>query len=168
MTDTSTNTLLGWLGKETAPVKKVSPRSLSPILRAVVPTRVVLGVIGTGGKTDVSTFYTDILAPMIEVWGTPDEILLPSEGETAHLLQAWAHKQEIPVRLVATDWSKHGRRAVSLRDACIQREATHFLLLQGPRSNALSALAARLHRKRRPVLIRERPGQSLRGMDDSV
>jgi hypothetical protein len=36
-----------------------------------------------------------------------------------------------------------------------------MLLLQGPRSNALSTLAGRLQRKGRPVVISERPGESV-------
>lgn len=171
----TTPTLLGWLGCETAPVKKVSPRSLSPILTTMTKASTaaksdgitILGVLGTRSKVTSAEFHTDVLAPLIEVWGNPDEIVMPLESDSSAVLQAWAAKQGIPVRLVSCDWTKHGRRAAAMRDACIQREATHFLLLQGPRSNALTALAGRLHRKRRPVLISERPGQAIRSVAPS-
>jgi hypothetical protein len=51
-----------------------------------------------------------------------------------------------------------------MRDALIQKEATHLLLLQGPRSNALSQMAARLKKKGRPVAISERPGLPVKDM----
>lgn len=174
-------TLLGWLGCETASVKKVSPRSLSPILTRAPATKTttlkpskqegitVLGVLGTRSKVIQMEFYKDVLAPLVEIWGYPDELVMPLEGDSSAVLQAWAAKQGIPVRLISCDWAKHGRRAAMMRNSCIQRESTHFLLLQGPRSNALTALAGRLHRRRRPVLISERPGQAVHNMgEDSV
>ncbi len=80
------------------------------------------------------------------------------------MLSSWAARQGVPVSLVAADWVRSGRRAGLLRDARIQREASHFLLLQGPRSNALSTLAGRLQRKGKMVAISKRPGEPL-GMD---
>ncbi len=136
-------------------------RSLSPLLRPHERThdRIVLGVLGTRSNIQVDDFNEQILAPILEAWGIPDEILAPTDGESSHVVQAWAAKHEIPVTLVACDWVKQGRRAGILRDARIQREATHLLLLQGPRSNALATLAHRLDRKGRPVVISVRPGQ---------
>jgi hypothetical protein len=100
-----------------------------------------------------------IIAPILEAWGTPDEIVAPAESESSQILTTWATREGIPLSLVAADWVKQGKRAGLLRDARIQREATHMLLLQGPRSNALSTLAGRLQRKGRPVVISERPGE---------
>ena len=93
----------------------------------------------------------------MEAW-SPDEIIIPAEGVSSYAIQRWAEGMKIPVRMISCDWAKQGRRAKALRDAEIQRESTHILLLQGPRSNALSAMAARLQRKGRPVAISERPG----------
>jgi hypothetical protein len=123
------------------------------------PDRIVLGVLGTRSTIRTDEFNEQILSPLVEAWGIPDEILAPADGESSYVIQAWATKQDIPVTLVACDWIKQGRRAAPLRDARIQRDATHFLLLQGPRSNALGSLAQRLDRKGRPVVISARPGQ---------
>lgn len=137
-------------------------RSLSPILqRTVAPERIVLGVLGTRSNIRYDEFVEQILAPTTEAWGTPDEILIPAEGESTQVIQAWATKQGIPMRLIACDWARQGKRAGLLRDSQIQREANHFLLLQGPRSNALTMLATRLDRKGHPVVISVRPGRTV-------
>ena len=148
------STLDGWLGRSTAAKKRA--RSLSPLTR---PARVVLGVLGTRNSTSFDDFVTNILAPVEEAWGTPDEIIAPAESESSQILVTWATRSGVPISLVTADWIKQGKRAGLLRDARIQREATHLLLLQGPRSNALSTLAARLQRKGRPVVISSRPGE---------
>lgn len=152
-----TMSLLDWLGHP-AP-KAMDPRSLSPIRAVTTPERTVLGVLGTRSSVRYEDMETQVLAPVLEAWGIPDELVLPAEGESSFVLQAWAERQGIPVRLVSPEWIRHGRRAGILRDAIIQRDATHFVLLQGPRSNALSTLARRLIRKKRAVVISERPGE---------
>jgi hypothetical protein len=164
--------LLGWLGKElqkqqvqskTTKTKKVDPRSLSPLLNhRTEPERVVLGVLGTRSNIRYEDLDAQIMGPLVEAWGAPDEIVLPAEGDSSAAIQGWAERRKIPVSLVGSDWKTQGRRAGLLRDARIQRESTHLLLLQGPRSNALSTLGLRLVRKGRPVVISERPGQEVR------
>lgn len=168
MTDTKpTGTLLNWLGKDEELItgkhakKAVGPKQSNPKPKpriSAFPDRVVLGVLGTRSNTRLEDVSVTLMAPIVEAWGTPDELLLPSEGDSSIAIQTWAATQKIPVRLVSCDWASQGRRAGMLRDARIQREASHLLLLQGPRSNALSTLATRLHRKGRPVVISERPG----------
>ena len=118
----------------------------------------VLGVLGTRSNIRCEDLHDNILYPLLEAWGDPDELLLPAEGDSSEALQAWADSKHIPVSRVSCDWASQGRKAGLLRDARIQRESTHLLLLQGPRSNALTALAGRLSRKGRPVVISERPG----------
>jgi len=125
----------------------------------------VLGVLGTRNSVRYDEFTADILGPLLEAWGTPDEIVAPAESESSHVIATWAGRLGVPVSLVAADWVRSGRRAGILRDARIQREATHFLLLQGPRSNALTTLAGRLQRKGRAVAISERPGAPLKSLD---
>ena len=146
--------LLGWLGS----TNRVSERSLSPIMKKVTQNRVVLGVLGIRSNIRCDELDINIIAPLVEAWGLPDEIILPSEGDSSQAIQSWAQLKNIPISLVGCDWVAQGRKAGMLRDARIQREATHLLLLQGPRSNALSGLAERLGRKGRPVVISERPG----------
>jgi hypothetical protein len=164
-----TMSLLGWLGKEEPQpksqppkTKKVNPRSLSPLLMSRSVERVVLGVLGTRSNIRYEDLDSQIMAPLVEAWGDPDEIVLPAEGDSSAAIQGWAERRKIPVSLVGSDWKTQGRRAGLLRDARIQRESTHLLLLQGPRSNALSNLGLRLSRKGRPVVISERPGEEIR------
>ena len=160
--------ILGWLGKKTEPAvapRPVNPRELSPVRRPT-PDRTVLGVLGTRSSVRYADMEEQVLAPVLEAWGTPDELILPADGESSYVLQAWATRAGIPVRLVSADWVRNGRRAGALRDGIIQREATHFVLLQGPRSTALMTLAGRLHRKKRPVVISERPGEVVKGLGD--
>jgi len=157
----ATTSLDGWLGRIPA---KIDPRALSPVRmpgHRADPTHIVFGVLGTRNKMSYEDFVSQILNPTVEVWGLPAEIVAPADGESAEVLQAWAAHHKIPVCLVAADWTRNGKRAGLLRDARIQREATHMILLQGPRSNALATLAGRLQRKSRPVVISERPGTSV-------
>ena len=152
--NTDTMSLNGWLG--------MPGRSLSPLLKKrTEEKRIVLGVLGARSNIRSEDLDLNILAPLIEAWGLPDELILPAEGDSSNAIQSWAQVKQIPISLVSCDWAKQGRKASMLRDARIQREATHLLLLQGPRSNALTSLAERLTRKGRPVLISERPGLAL-------
>lgn len=145
--------MMAWLGS----TNKVSARSLSPITKPA-NNRVVLGILGIRSNIRHDDLETNIINPIVEAWGLPDEIILPAEGDSSHAIQSWADLKNIPTSLVSCDWVAQGRRAGMMRDGRIQREATHLLLLQGPRSNALTALAERLERKGRPVVISERPG----------
>lgn len=142
----------------------MDPRALSPVRMPghhSDPTRIVFGVLGTRNKMSYEDFVAQILDPTVEAWGLPAEIIAPADGESAEVLQAWAAHRRIPVCLVAADWTRNGKRAGMLRDARIQRDASHLILLQGPRSNALTQLAGRLQRKDRPVVISERPGTTV-------
>jgi hypothetical protein len=142
-----------WLGS----TKKVDARSLSPV-KATKTARIVLGILGARANMTYEAIQEEIIEPAITAWGVPDEVLLPAQGESSYTIQSWAATKEIPVSLVTADWTLQGSKAGFYRDARIQRDATHLILLQGPRSTALAALAARLQRKGRPVLLSERPG----------
>jgi hypothetical protein len=155
--------LLEWLGSSQP--KKVDARSLSPLIttrQTQKPTRLVLGVLGTRSNIRYEDLDAQIMSPMVDLWGNPDEILVPADGDSSYAIESWASRHKIPVTLVCADWKSQGRRAGMLRDAKIQREASHLLLLQGPRSNALTNLGTRLSRKGRPVVISERPGQDVK------
>ena len=145
-----------WLGA----TKKVDARSLSPI-KATKPmksNRIVLGILGARANMTYEQIQEQIIEPALTLWGVPDEVLLPAQGESSYTIQSWATTKEIPVSLVTADWTLQGAKAGFFRDARIQRDSTHLILLQGPRSTALATLAARLKRKGRPVLLSERPG----------
>lgn len=158
--------LLGWLGRP-EPLQS-QPRPPSPLLKYRTVDRVVLGVLGTRSNIRVEDLEANIIAPIVEAWGLPDEILIPAEGDSSHAIQSWATSKEIPVRLVSCDWAKQGKRAGLLRDARIQREASHLVMLQGPRSNALMQLATRLTRKGRHVVISERPTEPVKSLTETV
>jgi hypothetical protein len=145
-----------WLGA----TKKVDARSLSP-LKVTKPSRIVLGILGARANMTYEAIQEEIIEPAILLWGVPDEVLLPAQGESSYTIQSWATTKEIPVSLVTADWTLQGSKAGFYRDARIQRDATHLILLQGPRSSTLSTLAARLKRKGRPVLLSERPGMKV-------
>jgi hypothetical protein len=156
--------LLAWLGKDEIETKalqtktkeKKKARSPSPISK---PTRMVLGVLGTRSIIRDEHLESQWMAPIQEAWGDPDLIILPAESDSSQAIQEWAIRREIPVHLCPADWARQGRKAGVLRDSLIQRQATHLLFLQGPRSTALAAVAARLHKKGVPVVISERPGE---------
>jgi len=152
VTSLANMSLLGWLGKNS--------RSASPIEHR--PTRMVLGILGIRSISRFEEVETDWMAPILEAWGTPDAIVCPAEGDSSHAIQTWAHSKKIPVECCTADWIRQGRRAGVLRDSQIQRQATHLLLLQGPRSTKMITLAERLHKKGVPVVISERPGQAVK------
>jgi len=154
--------LLAWLGKSNS---RIHTRTPSPIRK---PVRMVLGVLGTRSIIRDEDLDSHWMGPIVEAWGTPDLIMLPAESDSSQAIQEWASIKEIPVQLCSADWAKQGRRAGILRDAQIQRQANHFLLLQGPRSNALTELAKKIHAKGRPVVISERPGMAVVLPDDIV
>jgi len=150
-------TLTKWLGST---AKAVDPRSLSPV-RTVAPTSKIWGLLGAWNGTSYDEMQKNVINPLVESWGLPDRILLPAEGDAAQVLQRWATMKDIPVRFMGCDWKTYGRRAALLRDTAIQQEASHFVLLQGPRSMALTSLAARLKRKGKAVGLAERPGHKI-------
>jgi hypothetical protein len=159
---TMTETLDSWLGRR--PVV-MDARALSPVRIARRSDRIVFGVLGTRNKMSYEDFVEQILDPVIEAWGLPEEFLIPGDGESGEVIQAWAARNDIPVNRVAADWVRNGKRAGLLRDARIQREASHLILLQGPRSNAMTTLAGKLQRKGKPVALSERPGEAVRALE---
>lgn len=137
-------------------------RALSPIYTSRQTfdqtTRKVLGFLGKRSNVRYEDIEAQILEPVLREWGTPDEVILPAEGESSYAIQLWAQKNGISIHLVGCDWLANGRRASMLRDLQIQRDSTHLVMIQGPRSNSYSTLADRLRRKGRNVAISERPG----------
>ncbi len=142
----------------------MDPRSLSPV-KPVQSERIVFGVLGSRNSVRYEEIEADIIQPALDKWGEPEEIILALDNDSAHIIHSWAERKGIPVRIITADWVKHGSRAGVLRDACIQREASHLILLQGPRSNALNQLANRLNRKGRNVVISPRPGEPVKSLD---
>jgi hypothetical protein len=103
----------------------------------------------------------EIIQPMLDAWGLPSEILVPSEGDSSHILVLWAQQKDIPIRMITSDWSSFGPRAALVRNTSIQREADRLIFLQGPRSTKVAKDAERLAKKGRIIGLSERPGNSL-------
>ena len=148
------STISGWLGST---AKAVDPRSLSP-LKFKAPETKVWGLIGQHNGLSYEAIESAVIDPLVAIWGLPDSLLLPADGDASHVLERWATLKSIPVRFISCDWASLGRSAARVRDTTIERSATHMILLQGPRSTTLTGLAARLKRKGRPVGLSERPG----------
>jgi len=151
--------MLGWLGSSNI----IDPKTLSPP-RSMGPESSSgpwkLGIIGSR-KTRYENMQIEIIQPMLDAWGLPSEILVPSEGDSSHILVLWAQQKDIPIRMITSDWSSFGPRAALVRNTSIQREADRLIFLQGPRSTKVAKDAERLAKKGRIIGLSERPGNSL-------
>jgi hypothetical protein len=146
-----------WLGSK----NHVDEKDLSPDIKEPKSSRYALGIIGSRGKITYDAMQAEIVQPMIAAWGLPVELIIPSDGDSSHVLMLWAQQKDIPVTMISSDWLTHGRRASMIRDISIQKAASRLVFLQGPRSNAIAATANRLAKKGRLVALSERPGHSL-------
>jgi hypothetical protein len=154
-----------WLGS----LNIIDPKTLSPpkkTLQRPLPSndpqgRWTLGVLGSRSKISYDTMNIEIIQPMLDAWGAPAEILLPSDGDSSNVFLLWAQQKDIPIRMISSDWTSFGRRASLMRDTTILREADRLIFFQGPRSNKPAQTAARLAKKGRIVGLSERPGFSL-------
>jgi len=106
----------------------------------------VLGVLGNSsakawtGKCVKENCMEPILQ---QVGSSPEKLLCPSDGATSLLLQSWAEHNNVPCASFSADWSKLGRKARSLRDTTIIKEATHLLIFLGGRSDFYEKIAIR-------------------------
>ena len=120
-------------------------RSLSPP-RAPKPIDIKLGIIGT--KRDMTPELADeLMQLLIEDIGDIQSLIVPSGSNSSIYLEAWAEDNNIPVMLCEADFMKNGRMAAVYRDAQIQREATHFIIFGGPRSQKPLQVAQALAKK---------------------
>jgi hypothetical protein len=107
----------------------------------------ILGVLGSRPDENQQEFLETILYPILhELERTPDELVLPAEGNTSIWLSDWADSLKIPTQLYEADWRRHKRRAKIFRDSRIQQESTHFLVFLNKRSAANETAAMRLAR----------------------
>lgn len=159
--------MLGWLGssnivdaKTLSPPKSRKNASVS-CLGQTAQGPWTLGIIGSRGKTTYDKMQLEIIQPMLAAWGLPSEVIVPSDGNSSHILVLWAQQKDIPIRMITSDWSSFGPRAALVRNTTIQREADRLIFLQGPRSTKVAKDAARLAKKGRIVGLSERPGSLL-------
>jgi hypothetical protein len=157
-----------WLGSlNIVDPKTLSPPKITP-LHTCRPDALkghsgnwTLGIMGSRSKTSYDTMKLEIIQPMLDAWGIPAEIILPSDGDSSHVFLLWAQQKDIPIRMISSDWTSFGRRASMIRDTTILREADRLIFLQGPRSVKPAQAAARLAKKGRVVGLSERPGAPL-------
>ncbi len=122
-------------------------RSLSP---PRAPRACRLGILGNK-KDMTSELAGELMQLLIEDIGTPQSVIVPVGGNSSVYIEGWAEDNEIPVMLCEADFMKNGRMAAVYRDAQIQREATHFMVFGGPRSQKPLQVARSLAKKGKTV-----------------
>ena len=112
----------------------------------------MLGVLGARNALTKQIMQDEILNPILDDLGntTIKKIMLPAEPLSSTYIECWATRKGIPIDLIKSDWVRNGRRASVLRDAAIEKEATAFLIFEGPKSRYYLDLAERIA-KRRPM-----------------
>ena len=109
----------------------------------------ILGVLDARNALTKQIMQDEILGPILDNLGSkPVKILLPAEPLSSTFIECWATRQDIPVELIKSDWIRNGRRAGVLRDASIEKEATAFLIFEGPKSRYYLDLAERIAKRR--------------------
>jgi hypothetical protein len=111
---------------------------------------IILGVLGHSNAQQwtLQTIADDLCSPLLgELGRIPEALVVPSDGTTSLLLQAWAERQKIAVTPLDADWVRLGRRARALRDARILKECSHLLIFLGKRSDTYEKLAIREAKK---------------------
>lgn len=113
---------------------------------------IVLGVLGIHNTITKQEIHEKILHPLMSVLGRlPEQVVLPSEGTSSAYISIWSEKHNVSRQCVEADWKKFQRQAGILRDARIQKEATHFLVFVGAKSNTYEKTAIRLAKKGKRV-----------------
>jgi len=118
------------------------------------PNLMTLGVLGHSAakRWTIETISSTIMNPILgEIGKIPDLVLLPAEGNTGILLEAWAQGHRRACKVLDTDWARMGRKARALRDGRILKEATHLLIFLGIRSDYYEKIAMREAKKGRQV-----------------
>lgn len=115
---------------------------------------ITLGVLGGSNaqRWTLQTIADDLCAPLLEILGKhPQTLVVPSDGTTSLLLQAWAERQKIAVTPLDADWIRLGRRAGALRDARILKESNCLVIFLGKRSDTYEKVAIREAKKGKTV-----------------
>ena len=128
--------------------------SWTPALVNTQSKRRILGILGGHKRSDFHDFQKTIINDILVKMGSaPDLVLLSDEGkDTSGLIYMWAEQNNIPVRYVKADWSA-GRSAGIQRDTQIIKEGTAFIVFAQPRSDRYTKIAARLQKKKLPVVL---------------
>jgi hypothetical protein len=128
--------------------------SWTPALVNTQSKRRILGILGGHKRSDFHDFQKTIINDILVKMGSaPDLVLLSDEGkDTSGLIYMWAEQNNIPVRYVKADWSA-GKSAGIQRDTQIIKEGTAFIVFAQPRSDRYTKIAARLQKKKLPVVL---------------
>ena len=128
--------------------------SWTPALLNTRPSRKILGVLGGQKRTDFHDFQKSIINDILVKMGSPpDLVLLSDEGkDTSGMIYMWCEQNNIPLRYMKADWSA-GKSAGIQRDTQIIKESTAFIIFEQPRSNRNAKIAARLQKKKIPVVL---------------
>ena len=141
-----------WLLSKTK--EKSEDDSWNPALINKPQQRRILGILGGHKRSDYHDFQKTIINDILVKMGSaPDLVLLSDEGkDTSGLIYMWAEQNNIPVRYVKADWSA-GKSAGIQRDTQIIKDGTAFIVFAQPRSDRYSKIAARLQKKKLPVVL---------------
>lgn len=112
-----------------------------------VGTPFFLGVLGSRADANQEQIQEIMTLLLQEIGKVPERLILPSEGTSSIWVSDWAETLKIPTQVYEADWFRHQRKAKVLRDARIQKEATHFLIFLNKRSAFYESLAERLTKK---------------------
>ena len=128
--------------------------SWTPALLNTRPARKILGVLGGQKRTDFHDFQKSIINDiLVKMEAPPDLVLLSDEGkDTSGMIYMWCEQNNIPMRYMKADWSA-GKSAGIQRDTQIMKEGTAFIVFAQPRSDRYAKLAARLQKKKLPVVL---------------
>lgn len=116
----------------------------------------ILGVLGARNSLTKHILQEEILDPVFnDLNKKPTRVLLPAEPLSSTFIECWAARKDIHVDLLRSDYAAHGRRAGVLRDARIEKDATAYIVFEGPKSSFYMKLAERIAKKYpdRPVYL---------------
>ena len=110
----------------------------------------ILGVLGARNAITKQIMQDEILNPILDDLGKTriEKVILPAEPLSSTYIECWAGRKSIPVDSIKSDWIRNGRRAGVLRDAAIEKEATIFLIFEGPKSRYYLDLAEKIAKRK--------------------
>lgn len=122
-------------------------RSLSP---PRAPQICRLGILGQRRDLDTES-VKQIMEAIQEDFPPIQSMIIPSDTTSSIYFESYGESIQTPVTVYEADWRRDGRRAQIFRDARIVKEATHFLIFGGPRSDRPLKTAEQLSKKGHPV-----------------
>ena len=122
-------------------------RSLSP---PRVPQICRLGILGQRRDLDAES-VKQIMEAIQDDFPPIQSMIIPADTTSSVYFESYGESIQTPVTVYEADWRRDGKRAQIFRDARIVKEATHFLIFGGPRSDRPLKTAEQLSKKGHPV-----------------